>query len=116
MLALATDAATPSPEKTYATLLRVACVLGSPRCWLHERRYHFAVADGWTIAVSPESAGRFRLDACRYVRPVTTLWTLAGEDGRLAGCVLALRDQIAALAADNGGGADAELHGSEPMA
>ena len=115
MLTLAPHAAYPSPEKMYDALCRVGQLLDQPRCWLHERRYHFVVAEGWSIALSAESAGRLRLDVCRYVRTVTTLWVLAGEDERLAGCVLHLRNEIAAVAADNGGGADA-LRGSEPMA
>lgn len=117
MLTLGLKARAPSPQDTYATLLRVAVFLGA-RCWLHGRRFHFPVADGWTIAVSADSGNRFRLDACRFVRPVSTLWVLAGEDERLAGCVLALRDQIVASAASNGGGVHAfrdPSRGSQPM-
>jgi hypothetical protein len=82
------------PQTADDALLAVARVLDVHECWLYQRRYHFSVAYGWSIAFSPESAGRFRLEACRWTRPVDTVWVLADDDDRLAGAVIDLLDEI----------------------
>lgn len=79
--------APPAPDRTLRVLRVIGAELGLDRCWLYQRRYHFTLGDGWTIALSPESAGRFRVEVCRWTRPVDTLWTLAEDDDRLAGLV-----------------------------
>jgi hypothetical protein len=87
--------APPAPDRTWATLQRVGALLGLTRCWYWNRAYHFPVGDeGWTIAVRPESAGRFRVDGCQWSVPRVTLWALASDEDRLAGAVLDLREQI----------------------
>lgn len=84
----------PAPDRIRRTLLAVGELLDLDRCWLYQRRYHFSIADGWTIAVKPESAGRLRIEACHWTRPASTLWTLAEDEDRLAGAVLELRERI----------------------
>jgi hypothetical protein len=59
-------------------------------CWLYERRWHFSVGAGWTIALSPDSAGRFRLDACRHTRTVHSVWVLPCDRDALVGSVRCL--------------------------
>lgn len=80
-------AAPPAPDRTLRVLRRVGAELGLSRCWVYQRRFHFSLGDGWTIALSPESAGRFRIEVCRWTRPVDTLWALARDDDRLMGLV-----------------------------
>lgn len=78
----------PSPQATRVLLERIASLLGRDVCWLYQRRYHFVLEeDGWTLAVCEESAGRFRIEACRWTRPVATLWARADDEARLAAVV-----------------------------
>lgn len=86
--------APPAPDRTRLVLERMGELLDANVAWLYQRRYHFALGDGWTIALSPESAGRFRLEACRWTRPAATLWARAGDEDRLAGLVLELAAEI----------------------
>lgn len=75
-------------------LERVGQLLGRDVCFAYQHRFHFQLRrDGWTIALSAESAGRFRLEACRWSRPVVTLWVLEDDDARLAGAVLELAER-----------------------
>lgn len=88
------SAGPPSPERVDDVLLQVAEILGHRYCWLYAGAYHFAVADGWTIAVAPESASRFRVSACRDGRAATTLWANDGDDARLAALVTELDELV----------------------
>lgn len=82
------DRSMPFPKATWDLLGRIGELLGRDVCWLYQRRFHFALElDGWTLAVSPESAGRFRLEACRWTRPVLTLWVLEDDGDRLEATV-----------------------------
>lgn len=87
-------AATPSDREVYAALVDVGRALGLEVAYWHEGRFHFAFDDGWSVAISPESACRFRLEACRWTRPVATLWSLSGDRERLAALVLEMRDEV----------------------
>jgi hypothetical protein len=79
-------------------------VFGINTCWLYQRRYHFSVGQGFTIALSPDSAGRFRVDTCRLTRTVSSLWVLGDDHDSLAGVALALRDQLDLPACDDADG------------
>lgn len=99
----------PSPEQTRRALMVIGDVLEQDACWLYGRAYHFLLdwlADDWTLTLRPESAGRFRVELQRGMRPVATLWTLAGEDRRLAGIVLHLIDRVGAHPGASGGTLD----------
>jgi hypothetical protein len=87
-------APTPSPEQMYALAVRVGALLHRRFAYLHARRYHFALEDGWSIAIQAESAGRVRVEACRWCRPVATLWSRADDPDRLAGLVIELAGEI----------------------
>lgn len=78
----------PRSKQVRDLLHRVAGLLGGDVCWLYQRRFHFRLAqDGWTLAVSPDSAGRTRIEACHWTRPVATLWIFHDDDARLAAVV-----------------------------
>jgi hypothetical protein len=95
MLAADLYAARPTPGAMRDALEVARGVLGVDVCWVHRRRYHFPLGEGWTIALCSESAGRIRAEACRWTRPVATLWALAGDRERLAGIVLELAADVA---------------------
>lgn len=83
------------PDVTDDALAVVADVLGADECFLYQRRYHFPLAvDGHTIAVSTESAGRLRIEACRWTRSAATLWTPATDLSRLAEIVGDLASEL----------------------
>lgn len=75
-------------------LQQVAEILGHEVCWLYQHRYHFSVGFGWSLAFSPESARRFRIEACRWTRAQGTVWVTAGDDDRLAGSIVRLLENI----------------------
>lgn len=81
-----------APRSTRLVLEEVGRLLDRDVCWLYQRRYHFTLDDdGRTLAVSEETGGRFRLEACKWARPVATLWTLSGDPARLASVVRELK-------------------------
>lgn len=84
----------PTPAVTDDALGVVAEVLGLDQCWLWQRAYHFSLGAGHTIAVCPESAGRLRIEACRWTRPAATLWTPADDLSRLAEIVKDLAGEL----------------------
>lgn len=84
----------PTPAQTIAALMRVADLLGQDICWLYEGAFHFRLpADGLTIALTPESASRFRLESCALTVPRSTVWVIEGDDARLAASILAFEAQ-----------------------
>lgn len=84
----------PAADATDEALLLAADQLGLRECWLYQRRYHFSVGYGWSIALSADSVGRLRLEACRWTRPRSTVWVLAGDVERLAGAIDGLLTNI----------------------
>lgn len=80
----------PSPCRLARALLLAGALLGDYECFYLRRRFHFVLSAGWSIAISTESAGRFRVEACQLSRPRNTLWSLDGEDEHLAGAILEL--------------------------
>lgn len=94
MRTLCTTAHHPSPQRTWQVLLQVRRQLGASVCWLYKGTYHFSLAvEGWTLAISPDSAGRFRLSACRGAHPVATVWIDEDDWDRLDAVVGELRDK-----------------------
>lgn len=88
----------PSPEAIYDALRVVGLELGEPRAYWWRGTYHFPLddRDGWTIGLTPESAGRVRVQLCRWSRARDTVWTRVVDTGRLA-------QVVAELARDFGG-------------
>lgn len=89
----------PTRIQTARALRTVAEALGEPYAYRVGARYFFPLGEGWYAAISPDDAGRFRVDACRGTAPVATLWSAAQDHDRLAGLIQGLRDQVAAPAA-----------------
>jgi hypothetical protein len=76
----------PEPEESILSALdAVAAELDLWICYFHLGRFHFSMGGGWSIAVSSESAGRFRIETCRLCRPTTSMFALAHDLARLAG-------------------------------
>lgn len=88
----------PSDARTFQALVLVASILGHRYAYWHRGRYHFTIDDEWSVAVSPESGDRFRVEACRYTVPVGRVWSLAGDADRLAGLVIDTKEAIGRLA------------------
>lgn len=85
----------PDIGATLRALRLVSAALGETDvCWYYQGRFHFKLSDAWTLAVMPESAGRFRVEACRWTRPRATLWAFAGDDARLVSLVCDMRDVV----------------------
>lgn len=79
--------------------MAVAAELGERYAYWHRGAYHFSLVDEWTIALTPESADRFRIDACRGGAPRTTLWSFSDDLDRLAAVVVGLAREVRALSA-----------------
>lgn len=86
--------ATPSDAGVFQALLLIGRALGHRYAYWHAGAYHFIVADEWTIALTAETAGRFRLEACYRGDVRTTLWALASDRGRLASIVVLMVSEV----------------------
>lgn len=62
-------------------------------------RIAIALSAGWSLAISPDDAGRFRLEASHSGRVRATMWCLANDHARLAELAWAARVEAAALVA-----------------
>lgn len=93
------DALKPTDRQTIEILRFVARVLETDAAYVFEGRFHFRLDSRWSVAISPESAGRFQVSVFRGARHRATLWVLAGDRDRLADLVLAAKAEVAALAA-----------------
>lgn len=83
-------AAPPAVDRIESTLQLVGELLDADRCYLFRRSYHFPLGAGWSISITPDSAGRFRVARCSWSRPVVLYWTHAGDEDRLETLVRAL--------------------------
>lgn len=84
----------PTKTQTYAAAIAVASALGLRIGYVIDGAYHFRLVDGWTISLSAEDAGRFRLEACRWTDPVSTLWSLSDDHERLAALATEMAAEI----------------------
>src|SRR4051794_25887897 len=75
--------ARPTDHETFVMLMFVASRLDFRRCFAWHGQYHFTYGRGLTLSLTPESAGRFRIEACRWTRPVATLWAFAEDLDRV---------------------------------
>jgi hypothetical protein len=64
-------------------------LLGVKVCWYYDRAFHFRLPDGggWTVAITPDSAGRLRVEPCYLSRPRATKWAHVSDRARLASLV-----------------------------
>jgi hypothetical protein len=89
----------PRDRDTITALRLVARALGAECAYWLDGRFWFPLSDSWALALSPDSAGRFRLAACYGRTEVATLWSLAGDWGRLADLAHDLLAETTALTA-----------------
>jgi hypothetical protein len=76
------------PENMATLLKLVGETLGVGVAWHHQGRFHFRLpGPGRTIALSSESAGRLRIDACQMTEVRDTRWVLADDRARLAAVI-----------------------------
>lgn len=84
----------PSTDELDEALTSVAATLDRWMAYYVEGAFHFPLGGGWTIAVSAESAGRFKIDACHRTVPRSTMWVLAQDHARLASVAKRLSEQV----------------------
>lgn len=90
----------PSLHRLASALVLIGQLLDAERAeYCFEGRFRFRLSEDWSLVISADDAGRFRLDACLRSRVRCTLWCLADDRPRLAGLVLSARQEAAALAA-----------------
>jgi hypothetical protein len=94
MLTQTSAAAPPDTATVFNALRGAADALGQNFAYGLDGTFHFSLGDGWSISVCPESAGRLRLQACRWTSPVATLWTAAEDIARLKSLVVELEAEI----------------------
>lgn len=96
-------ASRPLDRQTIAALRVVGRELDQGAAYVDRQgRFVFDLGDGWALRLSPDSAGRFRLDACYGSTEVGRLWALATDPRRLADLARGLRQEIEALSARRG--------------
>lgn len=79
----------------WQTLTHIAALLADDRCWFYGDAFHLPV-DGEgsvTLAVSPDSAGRIRIDTCVEGVRRATKWARIDDHARLAAIVREARDE-----------------------
>lgn len=86
----------PTPDQTWAVVRYLGHRLAVEVCWLYRGAFHCRLPEpGWSIAVRPEGAARFRLEACRLTVPCATFYCSVGDWERLASLVGELRAEAA---------------------
>ena len=90
-------APTPTTRDLIDTLRLVGHLLGEGVCYTIGSRFHFRLDGPWTLALSAQSANRYRVEACHMGVPRATLWCLAGDRQRLEDLALAARSEALAL-------------------
>lgn len=91
-------ATVPSTTEMLTALRFVADFLGVDRCWYHNGRFHFRVAVDRTVAITPESARRLRVETCWRTVPRGRTWTRIEDRDRLAELVRGAVDEMLATA------------------
>lgn len=91
------------PRPNTAQLTRAVSVAASEletdRAWVFEGKVWLRLGDGWHLAISPDDAGRFRLDACKASAISDTLWVLCEDESRLRVLVQEAREAATAVLA-----------------
>lgn len=70
--------------------------LNIERCWLLRQSFHFVIADDWSVAITPDTADRLRVELYhRLTRvPGTARWVLPGDWDHLMQVVTDLTDEV----------------------
>lgn len=88
----------PSEAQTVDALCAVGDLLGRTVAYHRDGRFYFRLDARWTLALSADSVGRFRLDACHQGHRAASLWVRHDHSARLADLVTGLREEVEALA------------------
>lgn len=70
----------------------VADILDVDMCWYYCGGFHFRLAGGWTVSITPESANRICIETWAELRPRDRTWTTRGDYNRLRALILAARE------------------------
>lgn len=92
----------PSIKETVCAVRLVGRVVGaSEATYCFEGRFAVPLAprSGWQLVISPDDAGRFRVQVALSGRVRATMWCLATDHDRLAELAWAAARESAALAA-----------------
>lgn len=87
----------PTGRDTIAALRTVAHALGQDCAYQKGGSFYFPLDGPWTLGISPDDAGRFRVAAVYGRTEVGTMWGLAGDLGRLADLARTLHAEALAL-------------------
>lgn len=75
----------PCTGVTFDALRFISDQLGVSVCFYLSGAFHFELGQrGWTLAVKPDSAGRFRVSVCEFAAEVSTKWVSTTDRARLA--------------------------------
>lgn len=86
----------PSSGELFDGLQAVGRALGQRFTYERADCYSFPLADGWSIRVSPYSAGRLRIDTCHRGRVDGTVWCRVDDRARLEQLVRTFEQRILA--------------------
>lgn len=90
----------PTLRELAGVLKLVGAVLDRPSVnYRFDGRFAFRLDAGWSLVISADDAGRWRVEVCRGGRVRATMWCLADDRERLAELAAAARDEAVALAA-----------------
>jgi hypothetical protein len=73
------------PQGVIRDALYVAAdVLGVDVCWFYCGGFHFRLTDSWTVSITPETAGRLRVETWWWLRPRDRKWAKSDDRNRVA--------------------------------
>jgi hypothetical protein len=84
----------PRTQELADALMVAAEALERDKCYAFDGRFHFMVEEGWSIAVSSDSADRLRVESCRLSSPKTTMWVLANRHDRLTSVATKMLNEV----------------------
>jgi hypothetical protein len=90
----------PSIYELVRAVRTVAATVGATTAtYCFEGRIAVSLEAGWSLVLSSDDAGRFRVEACHSGRVRATMWCLADDDDRLAELASSAEREAAALVA-----------------
>lgn len=90
---MVTVADSHEPHAEIRDALDVAAdVLGVGICWFYRGGFHFRLASDWTVSITPETAGRYRIETWRLLRLRDKKWARTGDSNRLTHLIREARE------------------------
>lgn len=84
----------PTPAAIWRVLVAIGEALGEDECIRRNSHYEFRAGSGRQVWLTPESAGRVRLDLCTDGEKRRSLWRRSEDLAGLALAVAELRDPV----------------------